>query len=479
MASFAANRFAVRGRLVHATETPCVLEYVEDGLVVVDGGAIVAVAKDTPSVEALLRDGDPGVVVELAATDFLVPGLVDCHVHAAQYAYTGTATDKPLMEWLQHYTFPAERRCADVAYARRVYEKLVDRLLANGTTCSAMYATIHVAATKVLVDVCLEKGHRCVVGKVCMDRNGAEGYEETTAAALAGTEEVIEYVKARQPRAAPRTRVVQPCVVPRFIPTCTLPLLAGLGELAKKHDCWVQSHASETPDEMAFVESLHPGRSDSSIFDDAGLLTDKCVMAHCVYLDENELGLFAKRKCGVACCPLSNAVFSLSEGTNAFPLKRAHARGVPVGLGTDIAGGYATSMLSACRHAVVASRRSTRRGSPTSTTATPSGRRRSAARGPWASATRSAPSPSASSSTRARSNARPASTTRSPSASPTARPGSTSTSSSSSTSATTATSPPSSSRAASSRARSSLFLIRPLQLAAFLIAPQRMGAAPN
>ena len=139
-----------------------------------------------------------------------MPGLVDCHVHAAQYAYTGTATDKPLMEWLQHYTFPAERRCADVAYARRVYEKLVDRLLANGTTCSAMYATIHVAATKVLVDVCLDKGHRCVVGKVCMDRNGAEGYEETTAAALAGTEEVIEYVKARQPGAAPKARVVQP-----------------------------------------------------------------------------------------------------------------------------------------------------------------------------------------------------------------------------------------------------------------------------
>ena len=111
---------------------------------------------------------------------------------------------------------------------------------------------------------------------------------------------------------------------------------------------------------MAFVESLHPGRSDSSIFDDAGLLTDKCVMAHCVYLDENELGLFAKRKCGVACCPLSNAVFSLSEGTNAFPLKRAHARGVPVGLGTDIAGGYATSMLSACRHAVVASKHAAR-----------------------------------------------------------------------------------------------------------------------
>ena len=187
-------------------------------------------------------------------------------------------------------------------------------------------------------------------------------------------------MRAAQPGVTGPARLVQPCVVPRFVPTCPPALLEGLGALAKEAgDCWVQSHVSETPDQMAFacggvetlldgrraaafdetntsfflgarrgghtrkarpsqVDSLHPGMRCTEIFDAAGLLTDKCVMAHCVYLQEDEMDLFAKRGSGVACCPLSNAVFSLSHGTNAFPLLKALQRGVRVGLGTDIAG---------------------------------------------------------------------------------------------------------------------------------------------
>lgn len=65
---------------------------------------------------------------------FLLPGLIDLHVHAPQYSYSGTATDKPLMQWLDHYTFPAERRMRDLGIAREVYTKLLSRLAANGTT---------------------------------------------------------------------------------------------------------------------------------------------------------------------------------------------------------------------------------------------------------------------------------------------------------------------------------------------------------
>jgi len=367
MAAFP-KTFAVRGRFVHGVDVsmPSLLEYVEDGLIEVTDGVITHVTHGSrlgARAAALAASGTP--VIAMAGDEFLVPGLVDCHVHAAQYAYAGTATDKPLMDWLQHYTFPAERRCADVKYARDVYEKLVDRLLKNGTTAAALYATIHVPATKILVDVCIEKGLRAVVGKVCMDRHGGkfddggEDYEETTEAALAGTRECVEYVRQRQPGASGPARLVQPCVVPRFVPTCTPELLRGLGQLAAEAgDCWVQSHVSETPDQMAFVDSLHPGQRCTEIFDAAGLLTDKCVMAHCVYLADDEMDLFAKRGSGVACCPLSNAIFSLSHGTNAFPLKKAQKRGVRVGLGTDIAGGYAASILNACRHAVVASKHS-------------------------------------------------------------------------------------------------------------------------
>ena len=79
-------------------------------------------------------------------------------------------------------------------------------------------------------------------------------------------------------------------------------------------------------------------------------------MAHCVYLEDGELDTFARRGAGVACCPLSNAIFSLSPGWHAFPFHKAHAKGVRVGMGTDIAGGYAASILVACRHAAVASK---------------------------------------------------------------------------------------------------------------------------
>ena len=73
-------------------------------------------------------------VIRLARGQVLVPGFIDTHIHAPQYPYTGTATDKPLMEWLNHYTFPAERRLADENIAAQVYSTVVDRTLRSGTT---------------------------------------------------------------------------------------------------------------------------------------------------------------------------------------------------------------------------------------------------------------------------------------------------------------------------------------------------------
>ena len=130
LAALSTPKFAVRGRFVHANARRAgLIEFVEDGLIVVEDGAIIGVAKDAAQIKAVLAAHRPQDVVELAETEFLAPGMVDCHVHAPQYAYSGTATDKPLMEWLQHYTFPAEKRCVDVDYAKTLYSALVDRLL--------------------------------------------------------------------------------------------------------------------------------------------------------------------------------------------------------------------------------------------------------------------------------------------------------------------------------------------------------------
>jgi len=135
-------------------------------------------------------------MIRLARGQVLLPGFIDTHIHAAQYSYSGTATDRPLMEWLNHYTFPAERRLADERIAARVYSAVVERTLRGGTTTALYYATIHVPATKILADIAMHKGQRAFIGKVCMDRNSPSDYSETTAEALAGTEAFIQVFSA-------------------------------------------------------------------------------------------------------------------------------------------------------------------------------------------------------------------------------------------------------------------------------------------
>ena len=89
----------------------------------------------------------------------------------------------------------------------------------------------------------------------------------------------------------------------------------------------------EAPDQVKFVDTLHPGKRCTEIFESHGLLTDKCVMAHCVYLEDGELDTCAQgRRRRVL--PPSNAIFSLSPGWHAFPFHKAHAKGVRVGMGT-------------------------------------------------------------------------------------------------------------------------------------------------
>ncbi len=61
----------------------------------------------------------------LLHSEFLMPGMVDTHIHASQYSYTGTALDLPLLEWLNTYTFPVEAKYKDLDFANNVYTKVV------------------------------------------------------------------------------------------------------------------------------------------------------------------------------------------------------------------------------------------------------------------------------------------------------------------------------------------------------------------
>jgi len=330
------------------------LEVLREALIVVGGdGAIRAIHRreEAATQREARRFADRGELITFGSDQYLLPGLVDLHVHAPQWPQLGKALDLPLEEWLQAYTFPLESRYADPAYARTVYESLVDGLLANGTTTALYFATLHLPATQILADICLRRSQRALVGRVAMDdpQQCPEYYRDASAAvAEAETRAFISYV---QTMPGNDTGLVKPVITPRFIPSCSDELLSRLGALARETGCHVQTHCSESDWEHRFVLD-RCGRSDTAALDGFGLLSRRTILAHGNFVGDDDIALIRARGSGIAHCPLSNVYFSDA----VFTLRKILQNGVHVGLGTDIAGGASPSILDNARQAVLASR---------------------------------------------------------------------------------------------------------------------------
>lgn len=346
-------KFAIRGTLIHAPSAGDI-EVLENALLAVDdGGRIAAVTgpgqPDYGELEQTAREA--GKLEALSAGEYLLPGLVDTHVHAPQWPQLGKALDRPLDEWLQKYTFPLEARYADAEFAERVYDNLVHTLIANGTTTAMYYATIHLEASKRLAEICLEKGQRALVGKVAMDNPEQCPDYYRDASAGQGLEDTVSFIEQVVGMPGNASRLVLPVITPRFIPACTDEMLLGLGDLAQRTGCHVQTHCSEGDWEHAYVLERY-GKTDTLSLDGFGLLTPQTVLAHCDFIDDADMGVIKGAETGIAHCPLSNLYFANA----VFPARKALDRGLQVGLGTDIAAGANPGILHNCQVAVTASR---------------------------------------------------------------------------------------------------------------------------
>lgn len=291
-----------------------------------------------------------GALVELSEGQYLFPGLVDLHNHAPQWPQSGKALDVSLEDWLNTYTFPLEARYEDLNFAGAIYDSLVDSMLANGTTTAVYFATTHLPATKLLADICLRRGQRALVGRVAMDsvETCPDYYRDPSPETAVGeTRELIEYVRALPGNDG----LVFPVVTPRFIPSCTDDLLDGLGEVVGETRAHVQTHCSESDWAHHYgIERF--GQTDTKTYEEFGLLTRRTVLGHSNLITDDDMGVLVGTGAAVAHCPLSNAYFANA----VFPLREAMARGVNVGLGTDISGGPAISIMRTMTDAVVASR---------------------------------------------------------------------------------------------------------------------------
>lgn len=279
---------------------------------------------------------------QLKPNQFLMPGLVDTHCHAPQFFFTGTGLDLPLLEWLNKYTFPCESKFSDLDFSRKVYEKSVKTHLSCGTTTICYFGTIHLDATKLLVDIIEKSGMRGYVGKVCMDQNSPNWYQENTQKSLEDNKKFIEYVLSKQ------NPILKPVVTPRFAPTCSSKLMLSLAETSENYNIPVQTHLSENINEIKWVKELFSCESYTKVYDTHGLINNRTVLAHCIHLDDDELDIIKNRNAGISHCPTSNT--SLQSGI--MPARKYLNKGLKIGLGTDVAGGFTPSIIHVIRECI-------------------------------------------------------------------------------------------------------------------------------
>uniref|UniRef100_A0AAR2IMT8 Guanine deaminase n=1 Tax=Pygocentrus nattereri TaxID=42514 RepID=A0AAR2IMT8_PYGNA len=334
-----------RGTLAHSTRDEA-LQILEDFVLGVDAEGKIAFIEEGQNVDSLSQTWgfQTSDVIQLEQHEFLMPGMVDTHIHASQYSYSGTALDLPLLDWLNTYTFPVESRYKDLDYARNVYTKVLKRTLRNGTTTACYFATIHTDASLLLGQIADDFGQRALVGKVCMDCNSTVPYYKEPLKEC--KDETLRFIRELLKKEYAH---VKPVVTPRFAVSCSSSLLHTLGKIAKNNDLHIQSHISENKEEVKLVKQLFPDcKSYTDVYLKHDLLTDKTVMAHGCYLSDEELKIFHERGAAISHCPNSN----LSLASGMLNVRNVLNHKVKLGLGTDVAGGYSPSMLDALRRAM-------------------------------------------------------------------------------------------------------------------------------
>ena len=274
----------------------------------------------------------------------IMPGFVDTHVHLPQFAIMGIGSGE-LLSWLNTYTYPEEARFADPEYAAKISQQFFDALVANGTTTAVVYSSVHEEATDIAFCAARASGIRAFIGKVMMDRNSPDALLEETEQSISRSVRLFNKWDGAEEG---RLRYI---FTPRFAAACSMQLMKRVGAIALERGAFVQSHLSENRHEVEWVRRLFPSSpSYAAVYDSAGLLTERSIMAHCIHLAPDEIALLSRARTNVAFCPYSNR--TLRSGT--MPYQTLRDAGLNISLGTDVAGGPSLSMLEQMREAMTA-----------------------------------------------------------------------------------------------------------------------------
>ena len=294
--------------------------FLPGGGILIEGNAIARVLS---AAEVSTRRMDADVVVVDAQDLVALPGFVQTHVHLCQTLFRGLAEDMELLDWLQTRIFPYE--AAHTAASMYASARIgIAELIRGGTTTIMDMGSIH--HEEEVVRAITETGLRAFVGKAMMDLNAMHPpFKESTEEALRSS-----LHQARQWHGSADGRI-RYAVAPRFVLSCTDELLRGAYAMTADFPGMLfHTHASENRHELEAVRA-RCGMDNVAYFDHIGVLHANTCLAHCVWLNEEEIAAMRERNASVLHCPSSN----LKLGSGIADIPRFVSEGIRVSLGAD------------------------------------------------------------------------------------------------------------------------------------------------
>jgi cytosine/adenosine deaminase-related metal-dependent hydrolase len=254
---------------------------------------------------------------------YLMPGLVQTHVHLVQTMFRGFAEDLGLLEWLRRFIWPLEA-AHDEASVRACVRLGLGELITTGTTTILDMGTTRWG--DVVAEELVRSGIRARFGQAMMDTGEhvpADLVESTRASLDASAALLKRWNKAGAGR-------IGYAYAPRFALSCTRELLEAVGMLAKMSETLVHTHSNESVDERAAVQGV-TGMSPIGYLAQVGIATPRTVIAHGVHIDDAELQILRESGSAVTHCPSSN----LKLGSGVADVVRLRQARITVGIGAD------------------------------------------------------------------------------------------------------------------------------------------------
>jgi 5-methylthioadenosine/S-adenosylhomocysteine deaminase len=293
------------------------------------GGTVLSMRPgDAPAVQDLFVDGDRiaasagGETID-ASGCYVMPGLVQTHIHLVQTIFRGLAEELSLLEWLRDRIWPLEAAHDDRSLRATARLGLLD-LLTTGTTTILDMGTTH--GGDVIAQELVASGIRARFGQTMMDAGEGvpKGLRETTNGSLeASARLAMTWGEAANGR-------IGYAYAPRFALSCTRELLEAVGGITKRLGLLIHTHSNENAGERALIEGA-TGQAPTAYLDDVGLVNERSVIAHGVNLDAREIGILADRGASITHCPSSN----LKLGSGIADVRALRDNGITVGIGAD------------------------------------------------------------------------------------------------------------------------------------------------